>query len=426
MIPLRQLLAYGVLALPLAWIALPLYVYMPKYYADHFGMSLEVIGMVLMMARLIDTLQDPYIGWWLDRRSVQPEQLRDVIMIMSPFMSAGFVLLIHPMPESVLGRTMWLGGLMVLTYTTYSLISIAYQSLATAITLDYTEQSRITGAREAFALGGVLVGAALPSILTPYLGEKNAMSLISMLLIPIMMILAYITCRFGPFMRTLPYTFGEDGFDTAVRKMFRNENFKRLITVYWINGVASALPAVLVLFFVEGVLKANHHAGFFLATYFLSGAIGMPWWVWLSRRIGKKRAWMTAMIGSVFAFLWASFLKQGDIEEFYWICALSGLCLGGDLAIPPAILADTLGGNPRAGKHFGMLSFFGKLALALGSGLGLFLLGVSGYRSDSLGGAMTTTVLSSIYCLLPCLIRVFAIHLLGKSHIDERRIQLTS
>jgi GPH family glycoside/pentoside/hexuronide:cation symporter len=43
-IPRRQLLAYGALGLPLAMAALPVYVHVPRLYADAAGMSLSLLG----------------------------------------------------------------------------------------------------------------------------------------------------------------------------------------------------------------------------------------------------------------------------------------------------------------------------------------------------------------------------------------------
>ena len=42
--------AYGLLGMPLAFVALPIYVHVPKLYAD-FGLSLSAIGAVLLLAR---------------------------------------------------------------------------------------------------------------------------------------------------------------------------------------------------------------------------------------------------------------------------------------------------------------------------------------------------------------------------------------
>lgn len=41
------LLSYGLFGLPLALVALPIYVYVPQFYAARFGLSLTLIGAAL-------------------------------------------------------------------------------------------------------------------------------------------------------------------------------------------------------------------------------------------------------------------------------------------------------------------------------------------------------------------------------------------
>ena len=50
----RRLLAYGSLGLPLAFAALPIYVHVPRYYADSVGVPLALLGALLLGARLFD------------------------------------------------------------------------------------------------------------------------------------------------------------------------------------------------------------------------------------------------------------------------------------------------------------------------------------------------------------------------------------
>jgi GPH family glycoside/pentoside/hexuronide:cation symporter len=50
-LPTRQLLAYGALGLPLAMAALPVYVHVPRLYAEAAGMSLSLLGALLLAAR---------------------------------------------------------------------------------------------------------------------------------------------------------------------------------------------------------------------------------------------------------------------------------------------------------------------------------------------------------------------------------------
>ena len=58
---------YGLMGLPLAFVALPLYVVLPNYYALQFGVPLASLGALLLGARLLDALVDPLLGRWSDR-----------------------------------------------------------------------------------------------------------------------------------------------------------------------------------------------------------------------------------------------------------------------------------------------------------------------------------------------------------------------
>lgn len=58
---------YGILALPLAMAALPVYVLAPGFYGDTLGLPLAVLGTTLLATRLVDTVQDPLLGYWSDR-----------------------------------------------------------------------------------------------------------------------------------------------------------------------------------------------------------------------------------------------------------------------------------------------------------------------------------------------------------------------
>jgi GPH family glycoside/pentoside/hexuronide:cation symporter len=118
--------------------------------------------------------------------------------------------------------------------------------------------------------------------------------------------------------------------------------------VFVVNGVAAALPATLVLFFVADVLHAEAWSGAFLALYFVSGVAFLPLWVALARRFGRVPTWVASMFVAVASFAWAGGLGAGDVWPFAVVCLLSGAALGADLTLPAALLAD-LAESPTAG-----------------------------------------------------------------------------
>ena len=54
-------------ALMLAAAGIPLYIHLPRFAAVNLGIGLGVIGTVLLVIRLVDLIQDPLIGWAIDR-----------------------------------------------------------------------------------------------------------------------------------------------------------------------------------------------------------------------------------------------------------------------------------------------------------------------------------------------------------------------
>jgi glycoside/pentoside/hexuronide:cation symporter, GPH family len=205
----------------------------------------------------------------------------------------------------------------------------------------------------------------------------------------------------------------------------RDGRFVRLLMVFVVNGMASAVPATLVLFFVQDRLQASAaQEPLFLLAYFACAGLAIPLWLRLIARIGLVRAWGAGMVLSIAVFAWASTLGAGDITAFLVICALSGAALGGDLACPPALLAGQLQAQGHAsnttkniaaiaqeqgaGAYFGWWNMAAKLSLALAAGVALPLLGWAGYepgiRSDQ--GLMALTL---AYCVLPCVLKAVAL-----------------
>ena len=74
-------LGYGLLGLPLAFVALPLYVHLPHVYASRYGMPLATLGAVLLLARLLDAVTDPWLGHLSDR--LQARSPRHVLLAAS-------------------------------------------------------------------------------------------------------------------------------------------------------------------------------------------------------------------------------------------------------------------------------------------------------------------------------------------------------
>lgn len=401
----RHGLRYGLLGLPLAFVALPLYVILPNHYARAFGAPLALLGAVLLAARLVDAVLDPWIGRWCDRWFAHsPRTVLTAAAIAAVVLALGLWGLLFP-PAAVRGAgtsalLAWAGGVMATTYAAYSVVSVAHQAWGARLGGNEAQRSRVVAWREGLSLLGVLIAAVLPATL----GLGATVSVFAVLL-------ALGWWAWSRSTTPLALQPANPAMGLGLSPL-RQPAFLRLLVVFVVNGTASAAPATLVLFFVQDRLQAPPSVEpAFLATYFLCAALSIPLWVRLVARLGLARTWLVGMGLSVAVFIWAATLGAGDVWPFLIVCALSGVALGTDLTLPSALLAGLIGQlgerGQREGAYFGWWNFATKLNLALAAGLALPLLALFGYAPGARDAAALQT-LTVAYCLLPCALKLLA------------------
>jgi len=408
------LAAYSALALPLAMAMLPIYMLAPKYYGQTFGLGLATLGGTLFLVRLVDTIQDPFIGRlvdWLTRfRFGWP-----ILMVSAAVaLAIGFVLLFSPPVTSTGALLLWLSGSLVLVYTAHSFINVCYLAWGARLTDNEGGRARVTAWREAGAVIGVVLASVLPVVWVTQVGEPTAYRWFSVL---------FVVCLFLGLAVTLL------GSPAPVLASAKTQHWKQALALapvrklylfYLFNATSVAIPATLILFFVDDVLQSPGQAGLFLAAYFLAGLLTLPLWVKFSDWVGKARAWLLGSVLASVALILAATLGQGDVLAYALICLLSGAALGADLALPPAMLADAIPPDQRSstGLYFGVWALIAKFSLALAAGASLPLLGWLGYVP---GQPETAGSLSLLYAVLPVAIKLMAVAVLFSKGFDRTR-----
>ncbi|MCW2313827.1 MFS transporter [Rhodoferax antarcticus] len=441
---------YGLMGLPLAFVALPLYVLLPNHYARSFGLSLATLGAVLVAARLFDAVIDPLLGRWADnlhQRSRTTEQAPATVLrwaaLAALLLCIGFGLLFFP-PLALQADTtqvmLWLAATLLLTTTAFSALTILHQAWGARLGGDALYRSRVVAWREGLGLVGVIIASITPVAL----GLPATVALLV-----IASVGGWVAWRSGPVPLHLPNATEPATFPhpnalpagavasatttgqaadlqpepplpgrrpVSVWLPWQRSRFRQLMGVFMVNGIASAIPATLLLFFVQDRLKAPPSAEpLFLGAYFVCAALSIPLWLKLVARFGLARTWLLGMVLSVLVFAFAARLGAGDVTEFVIVCALSGAALGTDLALPAALLAGVIqhhGDQQQSeGAYFGWWAFATKLNLALAAGVALPALGLLGYTPGTTDPQALQT-LTFAYCLLPCALKTLAAALL--------------
>ncbi len=407
-----RLAAYGLLGLPLAMAALPVYVQVASYYSLLHGTGLAQLGWVLFAARLLDTVQDPLIGHLIDRLR---QHLTRWLIAGGLTLALAFTGL-WQVPATLIAPTLWLAVMLFLAYSAHSLLNIAYLSwgarLAPASSADSTASAPVLSAtawREGAGLLGLILGSTIPATIMSASPASIAgqMAWYSLGFAVLLILALYALLRLAPAWPAASEAAAN--WRSVLQRMRSNPSFRRLLLPYFLNSCGVALPATLALFFIGDQLRAAPLAGLFLGSYFIAAALGLPLWTALARRIGVLACWRLGMLLGIISFAGAGWLGAGDTQAYLLICVAAGAALGADLAMPNVLLAQLIRPDEAPAAYYGVLTLLGKLALAL-SGLALPLLALLGYQPGQPGGLP----LALVYAALPCLLKLLAMFVLRR------------
>jgi GPH family glycoside/pentoside/hexuronide:cation symporter len=324
------------------------------------------------------------------------------------------ILLFNPPRAGASYETFWFGVFIYALFLFWTVVTVPYESLGPEITYDYHERTSLFGMRDGFLIAGTLAAASSPAIVqwafelsNDAAGERAKFFWISMLYAPLLVGTAWwcvLVIKENP-----PKTMKRRlSFLSGLKGIAFNKPFMILLAAYTISAIGNNLPATLILFYVEYVLQSDL-ADAFLLLYFVTGIVFLPAWIWIARRSGKKYAWLASMAVNSGAFVGVFFLGPGDEAIYGILVFLSGIGFGATLAIPSAIQADVidydemLTGERREGQYIGLWSISKKLAAAVGIGVGLAVLGMSGYVPNTDQTDSVRLALRVLYALIPSL-----------------------
>ncbi len=415
-------IAYGFPALPIAAFSVPIYIYVPPFYAQELGISLAAIGAVLTLARIIDALSWPVIGILSDNLDSRWGRRKPWIAISAPFILAAALMLCIPPPGS---GSWYLFAWSVVIYIASSALTLPHSAWGAELSGDYHERSHIVAWREGLTVIGTLIATLIPVLLTKIGGYGARAPLIGIVIFAGVMLPLSIYFALRKVPETSVIRFSETKWREGMRMVWRNHPFHLLLAAFFLNGVANSLPATLFLLFVTHILGAEEYQGMLLFAYFTAGIISVPLWLALSKRFSKHRVWGASMLWACLIFAWAPLLGQGDVWAFFMITVLSGFGLGADMVLPASMQADVVdadtlkSGKQRAGLFFSLWGVATKLSLACAVGIAFPLLDFTGFDAQAVhNGEMSLMGLALLYSAAPVVLKIIATVLVWNFPID--------
>ncbi len=404
----KTIFFYGLTDMPVMMALIPLAVFLPNYYTSDLKLDLVMVANVLLITRLLDLLIDPLIGWLSDRSQSRWGRRRPWILASAPILAISFYMLFLPPPDA----TIWyLTGWIMLMWIGWSMLLIPYYAWAAELSEDFHERSIITGWRSMAGVVGQLLAQALPVfalLVFGYGGTGETLKLVGIMVVVLVPVCILLTVTQVPekqnYVRSVMPLF------TGVKLMFANGPFLRLVLAFLIGFTALSITTTLYLFYIRHVVGEQKMGVYMLMVFYVCNMAAVPFWVWLSRHIGKHKAWIFSFVLISLANPFYMLLGPGD---FWWMLPMtmvSGIAAGAFAALPNSMKADVIdvdslnSGEDRAALYFSVWSVTQKAASSLAGWLALMGLAWFGFDPKVLtNGPDQIEGLKLMFALVPSL-----------------------
>lgn len=411
------LAAYGSIGAPLAILIVPLYNYLPTFYATYLGLNLSLIGVIFLVTRLWDGFLDPLIGTLSDHSRSRWGRRKPWIVLAAP----GLVVLSYAIcvPPAGAGDA-YVTIVLFLFYVAWSCVQIPHLAWGAELAHGYVERNRIVMFREVSFMLGILSAVVLPAVL--FGGE--ALDLRRVMHLYAMMVIVLIpTCTLLAMFLTEDVAVGgarKASWSDAIRILSGRGAFVRLVATYSLLQLGCTIWDSLVVFLMTTVLHLSHQFLWLVSVQFLATIAGIPLVTRLGRRIDKHYLLALFAVGFPVGCIMLATTDAGNTAMAVVAYVVLGITVAPWRIMPTSMAADCAdfdrvqSGVDRTGTHMAVLTFFYKLALAVGVGVAFPLLDAIGFHSRGANSSMVLAHLRATVCVLPALIMLPTLLLLWK------------
>jgi Na+/melibiose symporter-like transporter len=397
-----RLIAFSIAGLAIGGVQTAVVIYLPRFYSQHFGISLSLIGTVFMICRLLNAFSDPLVGILSDRTHTRFGQRK-------PWVIGGGLLLLLAifatyMPPDGAG-IYYLGIAVFLLYLGNSAFSTPLYAWAGALSPQYHERTRNqTYVQTIISLGLVtMVGTPLVYLqfgindLTTQMSGMGWSNVVA-LAVGLPILAFWFTERQVKTLRR------HLDLGAAVRLLATDRVVLRVIGSDFFVSLGQGFRGALLVFFISSYMQLPVKATLVIPLIqYGFGVFASPIWGWIGRRLGKNRTLIVAEITQIVINLMLLLLQPGQYWALAALTFLQGLSQGSGNLMLRAIVSDVADqerlktGKDHSGLLFSIFNVTINAAMALSVGIALPLVHEFGF---SPGAVNTPAALSSLQWII--------------------------
>ena len=389
-----------------------------KFYSDVMGVSVALVGTMMMVARFVDAFTDVAMGQIVDRSrpGKKGKFLPWIRRMCGPVAVASFLMYASWFQDMSMGFKI---GWMFVTYLLwgsvfYTSINIPYGSMASALSADPKERAQLSSFRTIGAtIAGSVIGIVLPLIV--YYQDEAGNQILSGLkttlaagIFSVGAVICYLLCYFMSTERVK--------VEQKTEKFNFKELVKGLVTNKALVGIVICSILMLLVQLTMQSMSTYVYPNYFgnVQAQSVAGVVGLVMTLLLSTvvvklqvKMGRKElAIAGSLFGAVIFFItWLTHTKNAWL--YVGLYALAYLGLAAFSLICWAMITDVIDdtevrtGERSDGTIYAVYSFARKLGQAASAGVTGALLGLIGYSAETAFEPAVTEGIFNLACLIP-------------------------
>lgn len=418
---------YAGLNAPNMAVHLPTVSILPALYSAQAGLSLVVIGSILVFLRVLDAVIDPGIGYLSDRTRSRFGRRKPWLVGGAILTAFGALVFFNPSPST--GYVHFTAGYLMLVIG-WTMVEIPHLALINELTDDYQRRSRLSTYRYIAGLVGVaafllipLVGPFPTTTMTPEVTSVGAWLVIALFALTLPPILAW-----------LPRGSVEDdsrvpSLRSALKSIAGNRPLWLFMFIRTCTGLSSGIVAGLFFFYLGTYLHiADKYSHVMLGVQAIS-VVGALFWLRVTVRVDKHHVMAACALvtAACNVAMWLIAPGEWAFVAMFVVFSVTAFAVAGYEGAMYSLNADIVdygrlkSGVDHAGNYFAMATLLYKFGLAIGGGAGLVIAGLFGFSAK---GPNDATAMAGFFLALvwiPCALNLAAAALAWNFPIDRRR-----
>lgn len=331
----------------------------------------DYAGWAVAIPRLWDAINDPLFGLLSDRLRTRWGRRRALLLFGSVPLGLSFIMMWLVPPFEQLGLAVYYALTFIVFDTAFTVVHVGYNSLTPELTSDYDERSSLNGYRMVFSISGTLGAIILATVLGWYITDPRLLFTI----LGVGLGLASILPPLIVFKITREKPAEEQpeplSWRQSMKMTLSNQPFRLVMGLYLLSWTTASILAAMLVYFANYRLRVPEQANYFVLLAEGSAIFFIPVWVWVAKRLDKRRAFIIGSLTWIFVLLGIAALPADAIGLAYLLAALSGSGIASAYVLPWSMIPDLIEhdqiktGQRREGSYYAFASFFQKLATAV-------------------------------------------------------------